>query len=1076
MALALGCAPSRAYAILSPHSAGPDKALSTASPQPGRPTAFQAPVAFIRNDGQTDASIAYHVKGHGRDSFFARDGVTFALPDPKGGPSRIVGLRPLWLDAHTVLVPGRASPTLYNFHHGPDPAGWHTGVPAYEALTYRHPASGLELVWYGQGQTLEYDVIVPPGVDPGRARFRVEGAEKLRLDKDGSLVIVAGDASLVQAPPKLHQVIDGRKVAVRGRFAQVKKGPDGWTYGFAVAAYDRGKPLVIDPTLNYNISFAGNGADVINAVAVDANGLFACGSTTSTNLVAGATVTLSEAVVVKFRPSDGSLYWITYLGGSKDDFGTAIALTSAGDPVVAGQTNSTTNFPVTPKAFNQTIHGTSVDAFLAKLNKDSGTLTYCSYFGGSGTDSAKAVAVDGSGALYLAGSSDSTDLPTRNALYPAKAGSADGFVAKFSSDGTYLQYLTYLGGTGNDTIYAMAVDGQYNVYVAGETASADFPKKNALLGTRPGPVSAFVSKFNAAGTSLVYSTYLGGTGSDGARGLALDSSRNVYLTGKTTSKDFPVVNALFPNLAGDTDAFVAKLDVSGRFLWYATYLGGVGEDLGLGLAVEPLTGRAYVAGTTESANFPVVALLNNHDSTQIVGSGLNGSTDAFVAKIEDNGSQAIYSAFLGGLLADEGHGIALNVADTVYMVGSTTYGDNSAFPFYPAPTTAPSKKAHGFVARITDPGPAQPLFPRLALTTPSAQPGFPATFTLSLSNAGTSVGAFSANLVYNTSVLSNPVIVFDPRLALLKKKTVSQALATDTQRLSVYTDWTTATIPDQPINDGTIATVTFDVKADATSQFSGITLAGTASSVAGQNIQIECSNSGVQIQKRCGVLGDCDCSGQVELWELQNAVDLYVNGTNAPFCMVTTYGPTILTSDLTQIANNYMNPVADPNPEARLDAAPALGDGGSSAALTLGKAEKRADGLYLPVRFTAPAGVTVSAVATRIAYDTTAYAAVDAIIGPAAQNAGKGLLVSKKKPGVLGLMAINLSNAAAIPDGVVAYLKVEPVSGVPSALTALTQTPDASTPQGQAVTITGPKLALPFSGGPSLPALGILLQ
>ncbi|KHK02421.1 DUF7948 domain-containing protein [Desulfovibrio sp. TomC] len=1058
--------------------------LDLAKQPQGSDAAPQNPIVFIRNDGQIDPSVAYHVKAIGQDYFFARDGVRIPVPGPKGGRSRMVSLHPLWFDETAAIVPGQQSPTQFNFYKGQTASDWRTKVPAYASLTYRHGATGIDLVWYARGQELEYDVVLPAGVEPGQARFRVEGARTVRLDKQGALVVETADGGrLIQAPPRLHQVVDGQDIPVKGRFADVRKSADGWSYGFVAAAYDRSRPLVIDPALTFGVPLSGNATETINAVTVGSAGeTYVSGTTTSSDLGAVTySVLLNDAFIAQYDTA-GNRIWTSYIGGTKDELGNAMAIipatatANAGNIVIVGQTNSPSGLPITNDAFNKSLHGTGIDAFLAIVDP-TGDLVYCSYFGGSGTDIARGVAVDASGNISMAGSTDSVDLPTTSALYPSRVGGTDGFIAKFNATGAYLRSLTYFGGAGTDTIYAIALDSQGNAYVAGETTSANFPVKNAIIAARPGATSGFVSKINPSGSGLVYSTYLGGKGVDGVRALALDGSRNVYLTGKTTSSDFPVTNALYPTLAGDSDAFAVKLDTSGRFLWYATFLGGGDTDIGLGVAVDQTTGAAYFTGNTDSANFPVVDLLQFSTGvlTYTFGTGLGGSTDAFITKIDAAGSQAVYSNYLGGLGIDEGHGVAVDpsVANVSITVGSTIYSGKPIFPYNPVITPNNARK-HGFLAKITDTGSPPANYPMLTLDRPSARSGQQVTLTLNLVNAtATGVGALAANLVYDTAVLANPVVTFDPRLTVLKKTAVSQSLGINTLRLSVYSDPASALAP-LVITAGAVATVTFDVLNNVASQFNGVTLAPTASTTDGLDIQIGQVNGGVHIRQRCGILGDCDCSGAVELWELQNALNVYLSALSPPFCMVTDYSAIIKASDLTTIINNYAIPPSD---AAAADASfTRQADAGASAGLRLGTAEKRADGWYVPVLYTAAKDTPTSAVATRIGYDATAYASVDAIIGPAAKAAGKELLVNAKNPGTLAMMAISTANKASIGDGILAWLRLVPVAGTENPLTALTQAGDASTPQGQAVAVqsTGKAvLAVPAGVGASL---GLLLQ
>lgn len=1054
-------------------------------------------IVFIRNDGQVDPSVAYHVKGAKHELFFTSDSIKIPVPSPKGGRNRIVSLHPQWLDQTAAIVPGRQSPTHFNFYTGQKQSNWRTKVPAYESLTYRHTATGIDLVWYARGQELEYDVVLPAGVEPGQARFRVEGARKVRLDTQGALVVETADGGrLIQAPPRLHQVVDGQNIPVRGRFADVRKSSDGWSYGFVAAAYDRSRPLVIDPTLTFGVFVSGNALETINAVTVSSTGeTYICGYTTSSDLTTPPyTAQLNEAFVAQYDAA-GTRGWVNYIGGTKDEYANAIAIipatatANAGNIVVVGQTNSPSGVPITDNAFNKSLHGTGIDAFLAifgpAVNPSADPVTdnafdhlvYCSYFGGSGTDIARGVAVDASGNIFMAGSTDSADLPTTSALYSSKVGGTDGFIAKFNPTGAYLRSLTYFGGTGNDIIHAITVDSQSNAYVAGETTSTNFPVKNAVIASRPGTTSGFVSKINTSGSGVVYSTYLGGKSVDSVQGLALDNSRNVYLTGSTTSSNFPVTNALYPTLSGGSDAFAAKLDTSGRFLWYSTFLGGAGTDVGLGVAVDQTTDAAYFTGNTGSANFPVVDLLQSGPGVTF-GTGLSGSTDAFITKIDAPGSQAIYSLYLGGLGADEGHGVAVAPTASNYAsitVGSTIYAGTPVFP-YTSGTSPNNSRKHGFLAKITDTGSPPANYPVLSLDRPSARSGQQVTLTLALANATTTgVGALATNLVYDTAVLANPVVTFDTRLKnTFKKSSVSTALSSNTLRLSVYSDLSSATAP-LVITAGTIATVRFDILNDVSSQFSGVTLASTASTADGADIQIISVNGGVQIRQRCGILGDCDCSGAVELWELQNTLYVYLSDLTPSFCMVTDYGSIITAADMTTIINNYAIPpsnaaVADTPFNRQDDAA------GASAGLRLGTAEKRPDGWYVPVFYTAAKGTPTSAVATRIGYDATAYTSADAIIGAAALEAGKELLVNAKTPGKLALMAISTSNAAAIGDGILAWLRLVPAAGTSSPLTALTQAGDASTPQGQAVEVqsTG-KATLTTMPGVGA-ALGLLLQ
>jgi hypothetical protein len=260
---------------------------------------------------------------------------------------------------------------------------------------------------------------------------------------------------------------------------------------------------------------------------------------------------------------------------------------------------------------------------VAKLNAAGSALVYATYLGGSNPDSGTGIAVDAAGNAYVTGYTGSTNFPTTNPLQPANKGFQNAFVAKLNAAGSALVYATYLGGSGTDAGQGIAVDAAGNAYVTGQTTSTDFPTANALQPANGGGADAFVAKLNAAGTALAYSTYLGGSADDSGDGIAVDSQGNAYVTGATTSTNFPTANPLQPAYGGNSDAFVAKLNAMGSALVYATYLGGSGDDVGQGIAVDS-QGNAYVTGYTGSTNFPTANTLQPANG---------GGQDAFLAKI-----------------------------------------------------------------------------------------------------------------------------------------------------------------------------------------------------------------------------------------------------------------------------------------------------------------------------------------------------------------------------------------------------------------------------------------------------------
>jgi len=358
------------------------------------------------------------------------------------------------------------------------------------------------------------------------------------------------------------------------------------------------------------------------------------------------------------------LSFSSIVGGRGLDSATAVAVDSAGYIYIAGWTDSA-DLPTT-SAIQPQKKG-SVNAFIAKWQPGGAALMYCTYFGGSGDDQANAIAVDVSGNAYITGTTTSTDFPVTGAAQPRSGGGRDAFLAKFGPTGALL-FSTYLGGAGSDAAYGIALDLAGNAYLAGQTTSSNFPVLNAYQAALHGPSDAFIAKFSSMG-ALLYSTYIGGSRDETATSIAVDSYGSLYITGNTTSTDFPMSNAIQASPGGNQDAFVTKLDPTGRLLAYSTYLGGhsgtVGApETGAAIVVDA-NGNAVVAGTTSSNDFPV---------SQALQANLKGSMDAFVTKLNSSGT-ITYSTYLGGSSVDYATSIAMDKTGHVYVAGYTISPD-----------------------------------------------------------------------------------------------------------------------------------------------------------------------------------------------------------------------------------------------------------------------------------------------------------------------------------------------------------------------------------------------------------------
>jgi hypothetical protein len=608
-------------------------------------------------------------------------------------------------------------PGVVNDLRGDDPRRWRNHIPTFERVRYREVYPGVSLDWHGTQQRLEYDFRVAAGADAGQIALRVTGAGRVRIARNGDLVIHAGGEAIRQTAPVAYQGDGTSRTPVAARFKL-----RGNTVSFALGAYDRSRPLVIDPViLDYSTYLGGNGAERANGIAVDATGAaYLTGRTLSSDFdTAGPVEPIAgqgDVFVSKLNSAGSAVVYSTYLGGDGDDSGNGIAVDGTGTYIV-GTTESTDFNTVNPAQSNPD-YGLA-DAFVAKLNPAGDALIYSTYLGSGGSlqegqsnsgytntfahdafkkkaggsDEGIAIAIDSAGAAYVAGNTHTNSFPTKNPIEgdtseTQQTGSCDGsgtcrpqqlpssmtsdaFVTKLTPAGNDLVYSTYLGGDYGDGATAIAVDSAGSAYVAGATNSPDFNRLGGVEGHnhvgsfdngRSSDFDAFVSKLTPAGNALVYSTYLGGTDFDAAHALAVDGAGAAYITGKTDSSDFNQVNAIEGDSNGP-DAFVSKLNAAGNELEYSSYLGGNLADAANGIAVDSV-GRAFVTGTTSSRDFDRAGELE----------GDAGLEDAFVSSLTPDGGLSC-STYLGGEGADSGRAIAVAPTGAAYVAGSTESSD-----------------------------------------------------------------------------------------------------------------------------------------------------------------------------------------------------------------------------------------------------------------------------------------------------------------------------------------------------------------------------------------------------------------
>jgi hypothetical protein len=644
------------------------------------------PVSFGRNVGQADLDVRFLAHAPGGTLFLTSREAIVALAAPGDGSAApdVLRMRLLGADATPEPVGRARRPGTANYLVG-DASRWRRGVPTYGRVGYRGVYRGIDLSYHAARGQLEYDFDVAPGADPSRIGLQLQGARALRIDERGRLVVQLTHRTMVQDAPRVYQLRGGARRAVDARYEL--RGPR--SVGFAVGPYDRSAALVIDPTIGWSTYLGGSANDVATAIAVDrAGNSYVTGTTTSADLPLRRPLRARhrgkpvDAFVAKIDRA-GRLVYATYLGGDGYTDGRGIAVDRGGHAYVTGGTGSH-DFPV-KRAVQPDYGGGPFDAYVTKLSRSGSAIVYSTFDGGPFNDRAYAIAVDDAGAAVAAGRTAHDGFPTRGRLETGAEGGA--FVTKLAAGGRRVEYSTVLGGAdpsnSSNTVFAVALDRNSNAYVTGITSAPDFPTVRPVQARYRGTRSnAFVTRIDARGTQIDYSTFLGGSTEDEGLAIAVDGTGAAYVAGHTSSKDFPLAGPPLPGGApGDgSNAFVAKLAPGGRSLAYSVLLGGSGEDAANAIAVNRL-GNAFVAGTTTAADFPV--------TPGAVQPRLAGRSDAFVTALGRTGSSLLLSTYVGGARAEAGLGIALDRAGDAYVTGQT---DSSDFPLLRPIQDPPSKR------------------------------------------------------------------------------------------------------------------------------------------------------------------------------------------------------------------------------------------------------------------------------------------------------------------------------------------------------------------------------------------------
>jgi hypothetical protein len=713
---------------------GPAKthaAIPTIKPETGpaskkglKPANFgQTPLLFEQNQGQAGKTAKFIARGSGYTLYLAPTEAVFSLNLPNAAGGEAEARHNPREDVMRMQFAGaNGKPTINGEHESVTRSNYYRGkkrfenIPNFRQVNYRNVYPGVDAVFYGtEGKQLEYDFVVAPNADPNRIRLSFTGAEKLSVNAEGDLVIKTAHTELVQHCPVAYQMAGGERREVASNYVI----SDETTVTFSLGDYDHGQKLVIDPRVAYLTYLGGNGGDNVTDIKVDQAGdVFAAGSTTSTNFPGpnpGSGNTGFAAFVSKLSPDGSTVLYTTFLDGEDNDgqnslnvgvFRPDLALDAVGNAYLAGGTDSA-DFPVTNGAYQTRrlcggVFGCLFpeEGFVTKLNSQ-GNIVYSTFLGGRNSDYLNSIAVDSSGRAYVTGGTYSgLTFPTNNQFQGTGVFGSDtleAFLTVFNADGSDILYSTGLGGSGVDQGNEIALDAANNVYLVGRTTSDanSFPLRNAFQNTNGGSFDVFVAKFNTSlsgDASLIYSTFLGGSGTDNGVGIAVDSAGQAYITGSTGSSNFPLDVPFRSTFQGSGEAFVSIISVNGNDLVTSSFLGGSNQEEGKDIALGP-NGLIYVTGNTQSTDFPMALPFQPTN---------RGGADAFVTKLKF-GVGVISSSYLGGTGNDIGLSVVVR-GNQIFISGVTGSNNLITTPgvVQPNPGADNTNSSDGFIARILD--------------------------------------------------------------------------------------------------------------------------------------------------------------------------------------------------------------------------------------------------------------------------------------------------------------------------------------------------------------------------------------
>jgi Beta-propeller repeat len=732
------------------------------------------PLCFEPNQGQLSGDVQFLSRVPGFTVLLRDQEVEFMASGEQSGSnpsivrmqfiaSRLVE-KPIALDRQQGVT---------NYLKGNSPSAWLTQIPNFSRVAYMGVYPGVDVFFYGDHRQIEHDFVISPGADYRQIRVRLDGAQRLVLRADGSLALATSAGDLIFKAPQIYQYKNDRKVAIAGRYSL--RAPD--EFGFELGKYDRTRPLVIDPVLAYSTYLAGSSVDVGTAIAVDqAGSAYVTGYTFSPDFPVqnpeqgscSNSCSAPDVFVTKFNPTGSALIYSTYVGGSSYDQGSSIAVDSQGNALVVGSTSSY-DFP--QKNGLPVVLSTDTHGFAFSLNAAGSAFNFSTYLGGIGSDLATGVAADSAGNVYVSGYTSSVNFPVSpgNQIGPPPANvTNDVFLTKIAPSGGLLS-STLIGGLTSNwpgtfayTTFpvSVVVNPQGQASLAGNALDGFPTTAGSFQPNYPGSGSTagFVALLNASGSAFLSATYLGGTGGDNSSGVAINALGNVYITGSTSSSDFPTTPGAFQTtkLGSGQAAFVSEMDSTLSKLIYSSYVGATQSDYENATATSialDAQGNTYIAGYTNAPSFPLVNALLGTLPQSIYGN----ANAAFLSVLDPSGSALTFSTFLSGSVTASGAGVALDSSANPYITGYTSDPDfpTTASSFQPAIPTSPYPVQHAFVTEfgVNTPSAGACLSTNIMYfgTVEPGKSSFPIPVTLT--NCG------SLTLHVNSVTVSNPVFV-----------------------------------------------------------------------------------------------------------------------------------------------------------------------------------------------------------------------------------------------------------------------------------------------------------------------------